>query len=129
MTSLLPAHSLAANRTFQNQKSGCSTTNGKICTMLVCKNTCKLLLILSVTFIWSHPSVGLNGLWFMIAFIFPSLNPPPPPPPPTVANISGKNFLGALFIPKVPLETDAPQLFDASYAPAYYLILFRYLLV
>jgi hypothetical protein len=50
-------------------------------------------------------------------------------PNPTVANISVKNFLGALFIPKVPLETDAPQLFDASYAPAYYLILFRYLLV
>jgi hypothetical protein len=25
-------------------------------------------LILSVTFIWSHPWVGLNSLWFMIAF-------------------------------------------------------------
>ena len=35
MTSLLPAHSLAANRTFQNQKSGWSTTNGKIFMMLV----------------------------------------------------------------------------------------------
>ena len=39
----LPAHSLAANRAFQNQKSGWSTTNGKICTLLVCKNNCKLL--------------------------------------------------------------------------------------
>jgi hypothetical protein len=30
-----------------------------------------------------------------------------------------KNFSGALFIPKVPLETGAPpHLFDASYAPA-----------
>jgi hypothetical protein len=28
-----------------------------------------------------------------------------------------KNFLGALFTPKVPLETGAPQLFDGSYAP------------
>jgi hypothetical protein len=34
----------------------------------------------------------------MIAFIFPSLTP----------NISGKNFLGALFIPKMLLETGAP---------------------
>ena len=50
----------------------------------------------------------------MNAFISPSLPPPPPP----VANISGKIFLGALFIPKVPLETGAPpQLFYASYAP------------
>jgi hypothetical protein len=39
-------------------------------------------------------------------------------PPPPVANISGKNFLDALFILKVPLETEAPQLFYASYAPA-----------
>jgi hypothetical protein len=37
--------------------------------------------------------------------------------PAPVANISGKNFLGALFILKVPLETRVPQLFDASYAP------------
>jgi hypothetical protein len=67
-------------------------------------------LILSVTFIWSHPWVAVNGLWFMIAFIFPSLTP----------NISGKNFLGALFIPKMLLETGAPpppRLFYASYAP------------
>jgi hypothetical protein len=35
-------------------------------------------------------------------------------PPPPVANISGKHFLGALFILKVPLETrHAPQLFEA----------------
>jgi hypothetical protein len=48
---------------------------------------------------------------------FPSL-PFPLPPPSPVANISGKNFLDALFIPKVPLETGAPpQIFDASYAP------------
>jgi hypothetical protein len=37
----------------------------------------------------------------MIAFIFPSLPLSP------VANISGKNVLGALFIPKVPLEIGA----------------------
>jgi hypothetical protein len=37
-------------------------------------------------------------------------------PPSPVANISEKNFLGALFFRKVPLETGAPQLFDASYA-------------
>jgi hypothetical protein len=45
--------------------------------------------------------------------------------PPPVANISGKNFLGALFNTlksKVPLEAGAPpppppQTFDASYAP------------
>ena len=43
MTSLLPARSLAKNRAFQNQKSGWSTTNDKICTVLVCKNNCKLL--------------------------------------------------------------------------------------
>jgi hypothetical protein len=45
-----------------------------------------------------------------------------PTPPPPGANISWKNFLAALFIPKVPLETGAPppQLFDASYAPDYY---------
>jgi hypothetical protein len=43
------------------------------------------------------------------------------PPPPPVANISGINFLGALFILKVPLETGAPQLFDASYAPGWLL--------
>ena len=43
MTSLLGAHSLAANRTFQNRKAGWSTTNGKTCTLLVCKNNCKLL--------------------------------------------------------------------------------------
>jgi hypothetical protein len=28
-----------------------------------------------------------------------------------------KNISGALFIPKVPLETGAPQSFAASYAP------------
>ena len=44
--------------------------------------------------------------------------------PTPVANISGKtDFLGALFNPKVPLETvpppPPPQLFDASYAPDY----------
>ena len=38
--------------------------------------------------------------------------------PSSVANISGKDFSGALFIPKVPLETGAHQSFDASYAPA-----------
>jgi hypothetical protein len=46
---------------------------------------------------------------------FSCLHTPPPPP---VANISGKDFSGALFIPKVPLETGAHQSFDASYAPA-----------
>jgi hypothetical protein len=34
--------------------------------------------------------------------------PTPPPPLPAVANISGGNVLGALFISKVPLETGAP---------------------
>jgi hypothetical protein len=34
-------------------------------------------LILSVTFIWSYPWVGLKALWYMIAFGFPSLYPPP----------------------------------------------------
>jgi hypothetical protein len=44
-----------------------------------------------------------------IYFSFPNPPPPPPPPPPSpVTNISGGNFLGALFIPKVPLETCAP---------------------
>jgi hypothetical protein len=38
--------------------------------------------------------------FFMIPFIFPSLSP--------VTNISGKNFLGAFFMPKVPLKTGAP---------------------
>jgi hypothetical protein len=39
--------------------------------------------------------------------------------PSPVANISGENVLGALFIPKVPLETGVPppQLFDVSYGP------------
>jgi hypothetical protein len=38
--------------------------------------------------------------------------------PPPVANISGKNFLGALFnIPKCPWKLVPPQSFDASYAP------------
>jgi hypothetical protein len=32
-------------------------------------------------------------------------------PPPPLANISGKHFLGALFILKVPLETRAPPNF------------------
>jgi hypothetical protein len=52
--------------------------------------------------------------FYMIAIIFPASTPPPP----SVANISGKDFSGALFIPKVPLETGAHQSFDASYAPA-----------
>ena len=43
MTSLLGAHSLAANRALQNRKKGWNTTNEKICTVLVCKNNCKLL--------------------------------------------------------------------------------------
>jgi hypothetical protein len=43
MISLLPAHSFAANRSFQNQKWGWSMTNGKICTVPICKNNCKLL--------------------------------------------------------------------------------------
>jgi hypothetical protein len=34
-------------------------------------------------------------------------------PPPPLANISGKHFLGVLFILKVPLETRPPQLFEA----------------
>jgi hypothetical protein len=50
---------------------------------------------------------------------FSFLNPPPPPPPSRGANISGKMFLAALFIPKVRLKTGAPQLFDASYAPEF----------
>jgi hypothetical protein len=43
----------------------------------------------------------------MIAFIFPSLTP----------NISGKNFLGALFIPKMLLETGAPPPHDFFMLP------------
>jgi hypothetical protein len=35
--------------------------------------------------------------------------------PPPVVHISGKNFLGALFFRKVPLET-AARIFYASYA-------------
>jgi hypothetical protein len=38
-----------------------------------------------------------------IYFPFP-FAPPPSLPPSPVANISGENVLGALFIPKVPLE-------------------------
>ena len=40
----------------------------------------------------------------------------PPVPPPRRQHLRG-NFSGALFTRKVPLETGAPQLFDASYAP------------
>jgi hypothetical protein len=40
---------------------------------------------------------------------------------PPVANFSGKNFLGALFILKsAPRNRPSPQLFDASYAPVYH---------
>ena len=41
-----------------------------------------------------------------------------PSPPPTVAHISRKKILGALFIRKEPLEAWPSQLLDASYAPA-----------
>jgi hypothetical protein len=41
-----------------------STTNSKIRTVPVQLQTA---LILSVTFIWSHPWVGLNGLWSNLA--------------------------------------------------------------
>jgi hypothetical protein len=72
----------------------------------------QIALILSVTFIWSHPSVGLNGLWFMIAFIFASLPPSP------VANISGKIFRCPFHSKSaLPNRCPPPQLFDASYAP------------
>jgi hypothetical protein len=37
---------------------------------------------------------------------------------PPVVNISGKNFLDALFFRKVPLKAWSPQLLEASYAPA-----------
>ena len=86
---MIGAHSLPANRAFQNRKSGWSTTNGKICTVLVCKNNLQTALILSVNFIWSHPWVGHNGFWFMIAFIF---LPFPPPLSPTFPNISFQRF-------------------------------------
>ena len=36
---------------------------------------------------------------------------------PPVAKISGKKFLDALFIRKVPLKACPPQLLEASYAP------------
>jgi hypothetical protein len=43
--------------------------------------------------------------FYMIAIMFTAA------PNPHVANTSGKNFSGALFIPKVPLETGAPSIF------------------
>ena len=43
--------------------------------------------------------------FYMIAIISPPFLPPP------VANICGKNFSGALFIPKVPLQTGPPPIF------------------
>jgi hypothetical protein len=99
VTGLLPAHSSAANRAFQKQKTGWDTTNGKNLHRARLRKQLQTALIISVTFIWSHPWVGLNGLWFMIAFIFPSL---------PVANIFGKNVFRALFFLKMPLETGAP---------------------
>jgi hypothetical protein len=59
-------------------------------------------LILSVTFIWFHLWVGLNGLWFQYDCIYFSF--PPPPPPPRRRHLR-ETFLDALLIPKVTLET------------------------
>jgi hypothetical protein len=84
MTSLLPAHSLAENRAFQNQKSGWSTTNRKICTVLFCKNNCKLLsffLSLSLDLIRELASTAFD---YDCIYSFPT-----PPPSPT--------FLGKFF--------------------------------
>jgi hypothetical protein len=54
---------------------------------------------------------GVQIGFYMIAIIFR------PPPPPSLT-FPEKMFSGALFIPKVPLETTPhPQSFDASYAP------------
>ena len=90
MTSLLCEHCLPANRAFQNRKSGCSTRsffwfgkrsttngwNGKIRTVPGLQKQLQTALILSVTFIWSHPWVSLNGLWFktrpLSEYIIPS---------------------------------------------------------
>jgi hypothetical protein len=69
-------------------------------------------LILSVTFIWFHLWVGLNGLWFMIAFIFPSL-----PSLPRRQHLH-KNFFRCSFrSTSAPRNRCPPQLFHASYAP------------
>jgi hypothetical protein len=72
MTSMLGAHSLLVNRTFQNLKSGWSATNGKICTMLVCKKTancfnsfCHFHLISSV----SRPQRPLISIWLHLFFL------------------------------------------------------------
>jgi hypothetical protein len=59
---------LPANRVFQN-RAGARTHSffwfsGKIRTLPVCKKQLQTALIVSVTFIWSHPWVGLNGLWY-----------------------------------------------------------------
>ena len=80
MTSLLCAHSLPANRAFQNRKSGWSTRsffwfgkrstingwNGIIRTVPGLQKQLQTALILSVTFIWSYLWVSLNGLGLYI---------------------------------------------------------------
>ena len=98
MTSLLPAHSLAANRAFQNQKSGWKIWK--------CFNYLRHFdLISSVS--WPQQPLICDCIYFS----FPNLSPPP------IGNISEKNFLGALFIQKVPLETGATQLFLCFLCP------------
>jgi hypothetical protein len=72
------------------------------------------VLILSVTFIWSHPWVGLNGLWFTIAFISFIYSFPNPPP-------RRQLFRENIF--RCPSKPVLPQLFDASYAPAYLILI------
>ena len=111
MTNLLPAHSLAENRAFQNQKSGWSTTNGKICTVLVCKNNCKLLsFFLSLSF----DIIRVSHLFFL-PYLF-SL----PYPLPRRQHFCEKFFRCPFHSKSAPRNRcpPPPQLFDASYAPA-----------
>jgi hypothetical protein len=62
-------------------------------------------LILSVTFIWFHPWVDLNGLWFQYDCIYFSF----PPPLSSVGDIYGKHFRGPFHSKNAPPNRCPPH--------------------